>query len=94
MTSPAQEVADLIIQGQTRVVGDAAFKLAGRVRGLKVKAGEPPQIDGSEIEVLDRLVRQYSAITGPIGARICYMSAVPVLRQHPELQIPALAEFR
>jgi hypothetical protein len=92
-TTPAVEAASRIIRGQKKVVGDAAYKLASRVHGLNVHKDGTVTLQGDEIEILDQLVREYSAITGPIGARICYMAAAPILRQNPDLKIPALAAF-
>lgn len=94
--SPAEQVAARIIGDQTRVVGKAAFKLATRVKGLSVARGSgTPRIDAPDVgRVLDDLVHEYSAITGAVGIRMCFMAAATILRDHPELDVPAFRPFR
>jgi hypothetical protein len=95
-TSAADLIAERIIVGQERVVGAAAWKLARRVklldvskdRRVTVAAGADPS------EALDLLVREFTSITGELGARMCFMSAADLLREHPDVDVAAFRPFR
>jgi hypothetical protein len=94
--SPAVEVAARIIASQERVVGAAAWKLARRVRHLDVSRDQRISISaGADAgSVLDRLVAEFTTITGQLGARMCFMAAADILRDHPELDIEVFRPFR
>jgi hypothetical protein len=94
--TPAVQVALRIVESQERVVGAAAWKLAKRVRHLNVSRDQRLEISpgADEGEVLDRLVGEFTSITGQLGARMCYMAAADLLRDHPELDVPAFRPFR
>ncbi|MBC7460118.1 MAG: hypothetical protein H7287_02015 [Thermoleophilia bacterium] len=94
--APAALVAERIVQSQVRVVGPAAWKLARRVKHLDVAEGRQPRIspDADAGSVIDRLVREYSSITGDLGTRMCFMAAADILREHPELDVPCFRPFR
>jgi hypothetical protein len=93
---PAARIAARIVQSQVRVVGPAAWKLAKRVKHLEVAEGREPRIasDQDAGSVLDRLVREFTSITGDLGTRMCFMAAADILREHPDLDIPCFRPFR
>lgn len=95
-TTPAERAAEQIVQGQERVVGAAAWKLARRVRHLDVSRDQRVSIADSAdpSAVLERLVAEFTSITGQLGARMCFMAAANVLREHPELDVPSFRPFR
>lgn len=95
-TGAANDVAERIIASQERVVGDAAWKLAKRVRHLNVTRDRRVEIAaGTDAgAVIDRLVGEYTSITGQLGARMCFMATADLLRDHPELDIAVFRPFR
>jgi hypothetical protein len=94
--TPAALVAVRIVESQERVVGAAAWKLAKRVRHLNVAKDRTVEISsGADAgSVIDRLVAEFTSITGQLGARMCFMAAADILRDHPELDIEAFRPFR
>jgi hypothetical protein len=94
--TPAAQVAVRIVESQERVVGAAAWKLAKRVRHLNVSRDQRVAISAGadEGQVLDRLVGEFTSITGQLGARMCFMAAADLLRDYPDLDIPAFRPFR
>ena len=92
---PAIEVVERIIRGQERVVGKAAWKVAKRVRSLSVARDQRITIASGvdDADVIEQLVREFTVITGELGARMCFMSAADILRMHPELDIPSFRGF-
>jgi hypothetical protein len=93
MASASEMVAQAIIEGQAKLVGGVAYAIANRVNGVTVDQGGVPTLSGDDIDAIDRLVKEYSSLTGPLGVRLCHEAAAPVLKAHPELQIPAFAAF-
>lgn len=95
-TAHAARVAERIVHSQVRVVGPAAWKLARRVKQLDIAEGRAARIaEGADAgEVIDRLVRVYTSITGELGARMCFMAAADILRDHPGLDVPCFRPFQ
>lgn len=94
-SGPVAEVAERIIRSQERVVGKAAWKLAKRVKHLDVDRSQQVTIaDGAdELDVLERLVREFTTITGELGARMCFMAAADILRANPAIDVPSFRPF-
>lgn len=92
MAAPFDDIATAIIQGQGKVMGPAAAQDTARgVAGITVSP------DGGAIALgaptIDALVKKFSAVSGPLGERICFMAAKPVLDRNPGVSIPAFARF-
>lgn len=85
------EVATAIITGQKQVIGPVAIALARKVDGLDVTDDGTATIRGDGVKAIESLVREYSALTGQLGVRMCFNAAQPALRQHPSVEIPSFA---
>jgi hypothetical protein len=92
--SPYEMVAESIILGQQRIMGDVAYSLAGRVKGLCAEPGQPVTIDGEGPDVIDDLVSQYAVVSGPLGVRMCFGAAQKILLANPDLSVPVFASLR
>jgi hypothetical protein len=88
-----EQAATAIIQGQVAIMGSAAERLVARVSGLEYLNGTA-RLTGDGIHVLEALVREFSGVSGPLGARMCFASAQPVLSKHPEIKIPSFSRFQ
>ena len=91
MAASHDAVATAIVQGQAKVMGGVALDLAQTVDGLLVDGSGNATVSGDGNAVLDKLVGQYSAITGPLGVRMCHTVAKQALVQNPDVQVPAFA---
>lgn len=89
--TPHEAVAAAIIEGQRALMGHVALKLAEKVPNLSVDDAGAPKITGDGSQTVDALVREYSSITGPLGVRMCFNAAKPVLDRHGEVSIPSFA---
>lgn len=87
-----EEVATSIIQGQSVMIGNVAYSMADKVPGLDASPGSV-RITGDPETVLDALVKEYSAITGPLGVRMCFQSAQDALSRHPEVKVASFSGF-
>ena len=93
MAAGHDAVATAIVQGQLRVMGDVAISLAQAVAGLNVAPTGAATVSGDGNQVLEQLVGQYSAITGPLGVRMCHTVAKAELAAHPDVTVPAFASY-
>lgn len=71
-------------------MGKIADSLASRVSGVSVSSNGTVTITTEHpLQALNDLVGEYSAITGPLGVRMCYSAAREMLERHPEVSIDA-----
>jgi hypothetical protein len=87
------DVATAIVQGQRKMVGQVAIQLAQKAPGVSVDAEGNATITGDGAAAIDALVKEYSAITGQLGVRMCYQAAEPALKRHPDVTVPSFATF-
>jgi len=92
-TAEFEAVANAIIEGQVKIMGPAAQSIAGKIAGLTYAPGTGAKIAGAGATVVDALVKEYSNVTGPLGARLCYMSAQPILSKNPDMKIASFDRF-
>ena len=66
------------------------------MKHLDVGPDHPPRIspDIEPGEVIEKLVREYTSITGDVGARMCFMACAAILREHAEIDVPSFRPFR
>lgn len=83
------DVASAIVAGQMKVVGPLAVMIANRVDGLAVgDDGSATVGAGDPVAAIEALVREYSALSGQLGVRLCRDAASAQLAAHPEVVIP------
>jgi hypothetical protein len=93
-TTDYERVATAIVEGQVKIMGAAAQAIASKVTGLEYIAGTGARISSANpTDVIEALVQEFSRITGPLGMRLCWMSAQGVLQQHPDIRIPSFARY-
>lgn len=91
---PLDQLATAILTGQERVLGAAsAHAVASGVAGVE-RDSATASWHAVDAIAIDALVRDYRALSGPLGEMACWTAARPVLARHPELVIPSLARFR
>ena len=93
MAAEHEQIATAIVEGQAKIMGAVAYTMAQKVPGLAYAQGTGAKISGDGISTLDKLVGEFAAVTGPLGARMCYMSARPVLDKYPAVKVPAFGRF-
>lgn len=89
MSSGAEQVVEAIVSRQRDLIGGVALKLASGIDGLDVADDGSVTISGDDIETIERVVVTFSKFSGPLGIRMCFDAAEPVLGRHPELQVPS-----
>lgn len=87
------EIATAIIRGQQKVMGKVAVSMAAKVLGKDVPEDGTVDIGDQGVEAIEGLVTEFSSITGPLGVRMCYTTAKPVLDAHPDVSIPSFAHL-
>lgn len=93
MAAPYDEIATAIVQGQSKVMGaGAACDVARGVAGTTVAADGATTV-AAGATTIDSMVQKYTDVSGPLGGRICFMAAKPVLTQNPGVSIPSFARF-
>jgi hypothetical protein len=93
MSAAHDQIASAIVQGQVKMIGKVALSLAGKVPGVTVDDTGHVTIDGDGVSAIEGLVRQYSALTGQLGVRMCYTSAKSALESNPSVVVPSFASF-
>lgn len=91
--TPHEAVAAAIIEAQRALMGHVAIKLAEKVPSISFDDAGTPSINGDGVSAVDALVREYSSITGPLGVRMCFNAAKPVLDQHADVKIPSFTSL-
>lgn len=92
--SEYEDIAAAIVSAQRGIVGDVAYSLGRRVTGLEIADDGRISIVGNGPQVVTALVNEYSAITGPLGVRMCFNAAQPVMDRHGVRDIPAFASLQ
>jgi hypothetical protein len=85
------QMAEKIIAEQETIIGPIALEQARKVQGLKIDwQKHEVNIDGNEIEVIEKLVEQYQKLFGQASVEACKEAVTSILSQIPKDQIPAL----
>ena len=93
MAAPYDDIATAIVQGQSKVMGaGAACDVARGVPGTTVGADGTTSV-AAGAGTIDAMVKKFTDVSGPLGERICFMAAKPVLTQNPGVTIPSFARF-
>lgn len=87
------EIASAIVTGQYKVMGAVAIKLASKALGRDVADSTPVTVTGVGVDDIERLIKEYSSITGPLGVRMCFSAAQPALKKHPDVEVPSFKAF-
>jgi len=88
-----EQIATAIVDGQAKIMGVIALTMAAKVPGLTYVQGAGVRISGDGLDTLEKLVGEFAAVTGPLGARMCYMSAKPLLDRYPGVKVVAFDRF-
>ncbi|MBC7643658.1 MAG: hypothetical protein H7123_00935 [Thermoleophilia bacterium] len=93
MAAEHDQIATAIIDGQAKIMGPVAYTMAAKVPGLTYAPGAGAKIVGDGGAALEKLVGEFAGVTGPLGARMCYMSAKPLLDKNPGVKVKAFDRF-
>jgi hypothetical protein len=88
--SAHDEIATAIVAGQHKVMGKVALTLASRATGHDLGTDlTTMNIDGATVDTIEKLIAEYSSVTGPLGVRMCRQAAAEALSRHPDVTIPS-----
>ncbi len=91
--NPYMQIAESIISEQENIIGPLAIEQAKSVEHLEVNwSSDEHEItfSGDERQVIDSLIRSYSAVFGQLSVEVCKEAAKPFLTHMENKQIPGL----
>jgi len=88
--STLDQIAKNIIKEQELIIGPVAWSEAKKVNGLHIEGRNFSEIrmEVENIEVIDKLVRQYERLFGRASTEVCKDAASILIRSLPSNQVP------
>jgi len=85
---PYAQMAEAIIQKQVLILAGMAIERASKVKGLTLdSSGHVTAVKDGE-HTLEELIAQFQELLGPAGISFARDAALPIAKQHPEIQLP------
>jgi hypothetical protein len=83
-------IVQRIIKEQELVIGPLAWEEAQKVKGLKIDKKNQITLEGKELDVVDRLVKQYERLFGQASVEVCKDAVKDLVYEMPKDQVPAI----